>query len=1446
MKRRFTILTAALALLTFLAVPMGMWGQTRDSQTVSYGWETTDDATLWTISDAIEATSGEGNTGTYAGKINSNSTTVQFNEKVYVTSFSYAFKRTSNNNNYSVYIETSTDGSTWSIKDTQAMNTFTNGSYRTVTKTFDGTQELYVRFRCNNTTAVRYVDDVTITYNTSASQLDPCDLTLTNASTSIVFDLYNNSDAYVINYTTSSTGEVTVADSDYITTVVDQTNKTITVTPIAVTNGAKVITVNQAADDNYAAGSKTFTVNITNSAPSIVIPAEDLSLSYEANDNGSFSISFTNGFVPNAISPTFYSDAACENELPTSGDAAWIVITETNQTAINYSVTANSNSSNNAVERTAYLKVIATDYNNGNPLSITDVFAVTQAAPDFATLPFEFNNGKSAIAETNGLTQSGLGSDYADANTKLKFDNTDDYVILKINERPGILTFYIKGNSFSGGTFKVQTSADGESYSDLKTYTTFDNNETYEEEFDNLNENVRYIKWVYTNKSSGNVGLGNIALAKYPAVATPTFSPESGEVFTGQGWVELSCTTEGATIYYTLDGAVPTPGASGTFTYDPDAAIMLTDIATTTIKAVAYVGEEHSTVATASYTVVELLQGMEAICNAATQVGNTPQTVGIEFDSFIVSGVGSNKKRAFVTDNENGFIIYDSNGGLTFEAGQLLSGTVICQVRLLNGAPCITGINAGDFTITETGYYPNIIETTIDDLSACNTGLFVNLGVLTWNGSYFVDGNENGIQYYNTIYAGDSFTANRKYRVMGIYVYYSGGSTGIFNEIAPTDENDIVEVGITLDSYEINAPAAETEGTLYATYSEIASELGVEIHWFDAAGQRVQDGYDWMDADLDDNWNIYYTIDANDGEARTAYFKVYGLDEEMNEVYSDLVTISQAAPVAPVTGDKYVKVTSAADLTSGQYLIVYEELPVAFNGGLTTLDAVGNTIEVILYDDEIDITSETAAAEFTIDMTAGTIKSASGYYIGRTGDSNGMNTSATEAYTNTISIDDNGNAVVVASGGAYLRYNATSGQDRFRYFKSSSYTGQKAIQLYKKEEATPAGPTITVNGYGDTDGGYVLLAWPESTLPNNIEGMISDNLGAQATSANATYDLYSYDESEDKEWLNYRKNSFGLVPGKGYLYASKAGVTLTYEGEANPDFAGVYLPYTDNKIIKSIYLAGNSKTNEQTFYVYNDELAKQTFNYLTMNEDGNGFISGQGASYTAPAMTGFFVQAPGANMTLSTTDVNAKANVSLLNINVLRNRGSVIDNAIVSFSNGSMMDKFYLMNNTTRVYIPQGNREMAIANSAAQGELPVSFRAGENGTYTLSMNVENVEMNYLHLIDNMTGMDIDLLQTPSYTFEANTNDYANRFKLVFAANGANEADESSFAFFSNGNLIVNNEGNATLQVIDINGRILSSETISGSCSKAINATTGVYMLRLINGDNVKVQKVVVR
>ena len=146
------------------------------------------------------------------------------------------------------------------------------------------------------------------------------------------------------------------------------------------------------------------------------------------------------------------------------------------------------------------------------------------------------------------------------------------------------------------------------------------------------------------------------------------------------------------------------------------------------------------------------------------------------------------------------------------------------------------------------------------------------------------------------------------------------------------------------------------------------------------------------------------------------------------------------------------------------------------------------------------------------------------------------------------------------------------------------------------------------------------------------------------------------------------------------------------------------------------------------------------------------------------------------------------------------------------------------------------------------GEMPVSFKAKEDGVYTLSFTNEEVSFSYLHLIDNLTGNDVDLLQTPSYSFEARTSDYASRFELVFSANGEDGPSTGSgtFTFYSNGNWIISNEGEATLQVIDLNGRVLSSENIYGSTSIQVDAAPGVYMLRLINGDDVRVQKIVVR
>lgn len=172
------------------------------------------------------------------------------------------------------------------------------------------------------------------------------------------------------------------------------------------------------------------------------------------------------------------------------------------------------------------------------------------------------------------------------------------------------------------------------------------------------------------------------------------------------------------------------------------------------------------------------------------------------------------------------------------------------------------------------------------------------------------------------------------------------------------------------------------------------------------------------------------------------------------------VGMANVTPVDIVTVENYVKVTSNDDLTSGQYLIVYEAGNVAFNGGLETLDAASNTISVTISDGVIESNATTDAAAFTIDVTAGTIQSASGYYIGQNSDANGLAASESNDYSNTISYN---NAVSIrSSGGAFLRYNKASNQLRFRYYKSSSYTSQEAIQLYKKTSTTPS-PQIIWN-----------------------------------------------------------------------------------------------------------------------------------------------------------------------------------------------------------------------------------------------------------------------------------------------------------------------------------------------------------------------------------------------
>ena len=189
-----------------------------------------------------------------------------------------------------------------------------------------------------------------------------------------------------------------------------------------------------------------------------------------------------------------------------------------------------------------------------------------------------------------------------------------------------------------------------------------------------------------------------------------------------------------------------------------------------------------------------------------------------------------------------------------------------------------------------------------------------------------------------------------------------------------------------------------------------------------------------------DGWSVDPVTDEN----TTSYEKVtfpFDMPAEKKTLYAVYRYVEEGSADS---GD-YVKLTEDLDDYSGDYLIVYEAGKVAFDGGLDELDGTENTINVTINSNTVESNATTDAAKFTIAKVDGgySIQSASGYYIGWGGEKNGLNTNSsyTVNYLNTIT-----DKSTICGKTGYLKFNKTSGQERFRYYKS----GQETIALYRK------------------------------------------------------------------------------------------------------------------------------------------------------------------------------------------------------------------------------------------------------------------------------------------------------------------------------------------------------------------------------------------------------------
>ena len=128
----------------------------------------------------------------------------------------------------------------------------------------------------------------------------------------------------------------------------------------------------------------------------------------------------------------------------------------------------------------------------------------------------------------------------------------------------------------------------------------------------------------------------------------------------------------------------------------------------------------------------------------------------------------------------------------------------------------------------------------------------------------------------------------------------------------------------------------------------------------------------------------------------------------------------------------------------------------------------------------------------------------------------------------------------------------------------------------------------------------------------------------------------------------------------------------------------------------------------------------------------------------------------------------------------------------------------------------------------------------------MSVDIVNLDLDYLHLIDNMTGADVDLLQTPNYTFEAHTTDYAERFNLVYATTTGISEEGNPFAYYVDGEIrMAETCHGASLQIVDMTGRVVYQGD-ARHCVSTKGIPAGVYVMRLINGNDVRLQKVIIQ
>ena len=699
------------------------------------------------------------------------------------------------------------------------------------------------------------------------------------------------------------------------------------------------------------------------------------------------------------------------------------------------------------------------------------------------------------------------------------------------------------------------------------------------------------------------------------------------------------------------------------------------------------------------------------------------------------------------------------------------------------------------------------------------------------------------------------------------------------------------EFAVTYESLEI-ASATDFDVEFYETST--STTAGTQPAWITNAA---------ITGNTTDGFTLTVTVAANDGAARDAYLKVYAAGDS-DYIYSNIVTISQAAYTQLAT---YSLVTNVNQIVSGKHYLIASS---ATNGSAYAMggQTSNNRSGVAVTIENGQISETEGVYEFVInthetsskDVEYYTIYDAAkpGYLYASSSSANQLKTTTTLNDNGkwTIEISDN-SATITAQGTnsrKLMRYNPNNNSPIFACYATNTTTGN-APCLYVKDNDDNLeyyGTEITYPGTSIPDGGSITVgSGSVITVPNGFTNNSPDNIlieeGGQlihegdvaatvqknvaaytakdgdgwyliatpvetidkSVVAGTNYDLFLYSEPDAMWYAHWDNPGFEeLYRGQGYLYANAEDKTINYAGTMKATNANINidLDYTStlSDAVRGFNLVGNPFTRNLVLGDMKLGGANLTTYYVT-NTDRTALQAITSDAYQIKPGEGFFVQATAASQQLS-FNASSKDDIDFRYIKIVAGNENGYDNAYIQMGDCNTLRKMNIANKT-EVYVMDGEDDYAAARvEELAGSMPVHFKAIADGEYTITIEAKYTDVYYMHLFDNFTGEDIDLMLEPSYTFHAAAEDAENRFLLVFDFNNHLSVNENYtndvFAYQYGDEIIINGEGE--LQIFDVMGRMVLNTKVNGVQSFNV-PSNGVYILRII-GNDIKTQKIVVK